>query len=170
MVLSVSHSRSVAFLIAIYLCCVHSFSLDPRNIRCSLRLRGGSVAAYRESLPNPRLYHPQSQSDIPKILTTVTYVSEKGQRPEDIKECKVIGSWSNWELQETLRLNVALGVWETEKLLSPGEYKVCKCIYSLRRAFFSGGMILIIVAVQMKFIVNDQWTCSAKHECKVGSF
>jgi hypothetical protein len=113
-----------SFLLAIYFSYVHSFSLQ--NNRSPLRLRGGSLAdsARRESLPNPRLYQPQCQSDAPKVLTDIVYVSEKGQSPEDVKECKVIGSWSNWELQESLQFNAASGVWKIEKLLSPGEYHV----------------------------------------------
>ncbi len=121
-------TRHAAFLLAFFFSNVNSFSSDSLNIRSSLRLRGGSSAdsARRESLPNPRLFHPHSQSDTPKVLTDIIYVSEKGQRPEDLKGCKVIGSWSNWELQESLSFDAATGVWKTEKFLSPGEYKVCQ--------------------------------------------
>ncbi len=141
-------TRHAAFLLAIYFSNVHSFSSNSLTIRSPLRLRGGSLAdsARRESLPNPRLYHPHSQSDLPKVLTDIIYVSEEGQQPEDIKECKVIGSWSNWESQETLRFNAASSVWETEKLLSPGEYKVGLNI-DLRRVFLSSGHKFIFVAV-----------------------
>ena len=116
-----------AFLLTIYVSYVHSFSSDSWNTRSPLRLRGGSLADSdrRESLPNPRLYQPHSTSDAPKVLTVITYASEKDQRLEDVKECRVIGSWSNWKMQESLRFNVASGFWEIEKLLSPGEYHVC---------------------------------------------
>jgi hypothetical protein len=125
MVFSIFQTRIVAYLIAIYISDAHSVVSDSLSIRYPLRLRGGSISDSTRSLPNPRLYQPQSLSDIPKISTDIIFVPEKGQKPEDIKGCKVIGSWSNWELQESLTLNVASRVWETKMLLSPGEYTVC---------------------------------------------
>lgn len=85
------------------------------------RLRGGSFAvgeiARPESLPNPRAATPRN------IATKIQFVPAESSFKQ-ISQCKVLGSWSNWQAHEALHLNTKSGQWETTMLLPPGIYKV----------------------------------------------
>lgn len=112
----------LASLIMTSFCPAYARGLGSLRMKHSMRLRGGSCAIsdVHDPLPNPRLYQPAP----PTIVTKIQFAPDPTEEKQDIKDCQVIGSWSNWLDHEQLVKNPETGVWEIVKLLQPGEHHV----------------------------------------------